>query len=87
MPILTRQNSKTMTIRLPLSTVEQVEDFAAEHDLTISGALRVLLETGLHEGLVNAEDLRSVQYNANAAAFTKLEQLMEAMVEEMQRGI
>lgn len=86
MPILTAKNSKTLTVRLPLDILEHIEDFAAEGNLTISGALRVLIEVGLDSG-VDTDQLRAVQYNANANALHRLDQYLQAVVENFQKGI
>jgi len=86
MPLLTARNSKTMGVRLPLDVVELIENFATEANLTISGALRILIELGL-DVEADIDQLRMVQYNANATALQRLDKMLGVVVENFQKDI
>lgn len=86
MPVMTERNSKVVTVRLPLDMVERIESFAAETEMTMSGALRTLIELGT-DVEVDMAELRSIQFNANAVALRRLDQSLITLVENFQRGI
>ncbi|MHC4643930.1 MAG: hypothetical protein ACYTBJ_00410 [Planctomycetota bacterium] len=87
MPVLTESESVVKTVRLPPDINERVLDYATEAGLTISGALRVLIELGLRgvdNGAVDLANLSAIQFNANAEALSRLDKLLVELLARYQ---